>query len=118
MGYEIRFYCGLRPLGETHFASMTLERQQRAYGVDWFDCLSYDVPGGGECIGDPNSEELEGYFVPNWQRGLERARKLLKLTEEHPLRSKYDVPKVQELIALMERCVSSTLLEYCRVRVS
>lgn len=114
------FYCGLRELGMVHFSEFTMRRQQMAYGIDWGDCLTYDS-NGQECVGDPALEgDTGGKYEPLWDRGLERARELLTKVKatQNPHRLEYDLSKVERLVELLERCATSPLRKYCRVRIS
>jgi hypothetical protein len=118
MGREISFYCGVRTLGTVHFSSATMGQQNRVYGLDYADCLSYDTPQG-EMFGPPDSDEHEGPYSPDWDRSLARAKKLLALVEatDNEGRKQYDLPKIRELVTLLEQCATSPLREYCRVRI-
>lgn len=123
MGLNVYFYCGLRQLGSVHFSEFTLRRQNNAYGLDWGDCITFDH-NGQEYIGDPSIEtgpdHPSGRYAPLWDRGLERARRLLSLVQasksEH--RKEYDLPKVGQLVILLEKCATSELREYCQVEVT
>lgn len=123
MGLEVNFYCGLRRLGSVHFSEFTMRRQQAVYGLDWGDCITFDH-NGQECIGDPavdnGPDDFSGKYAPLWDRGLERARTLLGKvqTTECQHRKEYDLPKIEELVKLLEQCATSPQREYCRVEVT
>lgn len=108
----IRFYQGIREVGEVRFRSGVLQQQQQLFKLDWFDCISQEAAGpeGLEEIGDEGT-----LYAPAWERCLSRARALLKLVTEHDHHSR---ESVERLVALLEAQANSPLRDYWRVRVN
>lgn len=117
MSDRLYFYCGIRPLGSVGFRVGALFALKRLYGVDWFDCVSYDQRGveviGGREEDDENDIDTVP-FTPDWDRGLARARDLLACVRAQEERGW--LPGVEKLVGLLEQCATSSLREFCRVR--
>lgn len=119
MGREVHFYVGARRIGSVHFSLLSANGQTRAYGIDYLDCLTYDEYGF-EMVGSPDRCDGSGYYVPNWDRAVERVTKLKKCirSTNNKHRKLYDTPRVDYLAILIQLCSDPKRRPYARVRLT
>lgn len=105
MGVNVSFYHNGTPAGAASFSAFTLKRQRGLYGLDFADCLTYDVDGA-EMVGAPDvapvdDADLSSPWRPNWTRGLERAERLLLLATRAG--NEYDLSRLPAFVGLVRR---------------
>jgi hypothetical protein len=106
-------------LGSAYFSGFTMRAQQAVYGVDWADCLTYGPEGETEVVGSPDCDGFEGWYVPDWDRAVQRVDCLLaaweSTTNEH--RKEYDSGKIHSFRDLIYLCAKHPQRDCCEVRI-
>jgi hypothetical protein len=107
-------------LGTAYFSAFTERHQRLAYGIDYLDCLTYGPEGDEEMLGHPDSDSIEGWFTPDWERALVRAEQLLEksLVTENAHRREYDASRLPVFIELIRKCAAHPNPKSCQVSLS
>jgi hypothetical protein len=111
MSHHITFSVGVRKVGSVSFSSFTLRAQEKAYGIDFVDCLTY---GPEEYI------DMELWYRPDWDRAVARVSMLKAKVDvcEDEHRRKYDGARVEAMARLIAYCAEPSRRPYAHVRFS
>ena len=87
MGWDITFKNKDGNCGSVHFAGMAAVRQTNAYGICFYDCITYGPDGNStEVYGAISAKEggRMGWWRPRVSRCIDRATMLLAAVREKP----------------------------------
>ena len=88
-------------------SAFTAERQSRAYGLSWEDCLAWIAEDGEAAFGPREGREgPEVWYQPDWPLALARTRELMAKIAVAPEghRKAYDSSRMPAFAAAVERC--------------
>lgn len=110
--------------GYVHFSGFTLGRQQRVYGIDYADCITYGPEATpedpeSELVGDPNVSGTGGWYTPDWDRAVTRIERLIAACEatNNAHRKEYDREPLQKYRELILKCANHPDRQNCQVMI-
>ena len=110
----------IEDFGRVHFSAFTQRSQAHVYGIDYCDCITYGPEGDKEQIGAVDSNDIYGWYTPDWDRALVRIEKLMAAweatTDLH--RKEYDAQRLPQYRELIYRCAKHPDRQNCQVQIS
>lgn len=115
----------IESFGYVHFSGFTMRFQQKVYGIDYADCITYGPEATpedpeSELVGDPNtSGDTGGWYTPDWDRAVVRVERLIAACEstDNAHRKEYDREGLLRYRELILQCANHPDRQNCQVMI-